>query len=334
MTGSRKLAVLGAGSWGTALALAAARNGVDTRLWGLAEDIPALKLERENRRYLAGVLFPETLHPTSDLVEACDDAEILIAVPSAVFVTLVRQLRTSLAEARDIAWATKGLEPSSGDLLSHSVEQVMPDCSAAVLSGPTFAREVAESLPTALTVAAREPAHAERLAALFHGDRMRVYTSDDLIGVQIGGAVKNVMAIAAGISDGLGFGANARAALITRGLNEITRFGVAQGARAETFMGLTGMGDLVLTCTDNQSRNRRMGLALAAGESMEQARQRIGQAVEGVDAAREVYHRSRALGVDMPISEQVFHVLYSGLDPRLAVNNLLERSQKVEAPGS
>ncbi|MFM1892323.1 MAG: glycerol-3-phosphate dehydrogenase, partial [Pseudomonadota bacterium] len=208
--------------------------------------------------------------------------------------------------------------------------QYLPQADLAVISGPTFAGEVARGLPTAITVASTSPAHAQRLAGYLHGDTFRAYTSDDIIGVQVGGAAKNVMAIAAGIADGLGFGANARAALITRGLAEITRLGLALGAHAETFMGLAGLGDLALTCTDDQSRNRRMGLALARGLSIAEARAEIGQAVEGVATTREVFGLSQRLGVEMPITEQTYRVLYEGLAPEDAVHNLLGRRQKPE----
>ena len=207
---------------------------------------------------------------------------------------------------------------------------LLPDCNLAVVSGPTFAGEVARGLPTAITVASNNPMHAERVAAYLHGENFRAYTSDDLIGVQVGGACKNVMAIAAGISDGLGFGANARAALITRGLHEITLLGLALGGRPETFMGLAGLGDLALTCTDDQSRNRRMGLALARGLSVDQAQGEIQQEVEGVMTAREIHQQARLLQVEMPITEQTYLVLFAGQDPRAAVQSLLERQSKAE----
>jgi glycerol-3-phosphate dehydrogenase (NAD(P)+) len=199
-----------------------------------------------------------------------------------------------------------------------------------VISGPTFAAEVGRGLPTAVTVASTDEEHARRLADYLHSDCFRAYTSDDVVGVQVGGAVKNIMAIGAGIADGLGFGANTRAALITRGLAEIMRLGLALGGKEETFMGLAGLGDLSLTCTDNQSRNRRMGLALAEGKSIEEAKQEIGQEVEGVGTAREVHEKARKLGIEMPITEQIYRVLYEELSPKEAVNNLLKRRQKAE----
>jgi glycerol-3-phosphate dehydrogenase (NAD(P)+) len=230
-----------------------------------------------------------------------------------------------------IAWATKGFDPENGLLLNQIVEQVFSaQTPCAVLSGPTFAKEVAANLPTAMTIAATDLAFAGQLAGAFSGSRFRSYTSTDIIGVQVGGAIKNVLAIAAGIADGLGFGANTRAALITRGLTEIIRLGTQLGGRQETFMGLAGLGDLILTCTDNQSRNRRLGLALGQGKNRLQATQEIGQEIEGISAARETYLLAQKYNIEMPITEQTYKVLYENLDPRLAVQNLLTREQKSE----
>ena len=332
MTASERLAVLGAGSWGTALAIQLARNGARVALWGHdADEITALQRDRENRHYLPGVALPDRLQPTADLGEAVGDAdEVLIVVPSHAFAAVCTRLATLRPTLRTLSWATKGFDPGSGHLLSEVAAEALPGCSLAVVSGPTFANEVARGLPTAITVAANDALHAERVAGYLHGQNFRAYTSDDLVGVQVGGASKNVMAIAAGISDGLGFGANARAALITRGLHEIMRLGLALGGRPETFMGLAGLGDLALTCTDNQSRNRRMGLALARGLSIDAARQEIGQEVEGVGTAREVHAIAQRLDVEMPITEQTYGVLYQGLDPSAAVRNLLSREAKSE----
>ncbi len=327
-----KLSVLGAGSWGTALAIHLARNGAAVSLWGHSpEEVEALRRDRENRHYLPGIALPQGLTPTSDLAESVRNAdEILVVVPSHAFAEVcgrVAELRPGL---RTLSWATKGFDRHSNELLSTVASRLLPDSNLAVVSGPTFAGEVARGLPTAITVASNNRMHADRVAAYLHGEHFRAYTSDDLIGVQVGGAAKNVMAIAAGISDGLGFGANARAALITRGLHEIMLLGRAMGGRPETFMGLAGLGDLALTCTDNQSRNRRMGLALARGLDIASARQEIGQEVEGVSTAREVRLKSLALGVEMPITEQTYRVLYEGLDPTTAVHNLLSRQAKPE----
>jgi glycerol-3-phosphate dehydrogenase (NAD(P)+) len=328
------IAVIGAGSWGTALAILLARNGARIRLWGhVPEEIDQLARERENRTFLPGVPFPEGLTPTRELGDALAGVdEVLIAVPSHAFATVLRLVAPYLAADTGVCWATKGLEPASGRLLHEVAEEILgPERATAIISGPSFAREVAAGLPTAVTVASADEAFAERIAGHLHSDCFRAYTSNDVIGLEIGGAAKNVMAIGAGISDGLAFGANARAALITRGLTEIMRLGLALGGKMETFIGLGGMGDLVLTCTDDQSRNRRMGLALARGLTIDQAKQEIGQEVEGVMATQEIYHKACALGVEMPITEQIQRVLYQGLDPRTAVQALLERDQRPEA---
>lgn len=325
------VAVLGPGSWGTALAVLLARNGLRVRLWGHADLIGELIRHHENREYLPGVPFPEGLIPCADLAEALAEArEALIVVPSHAFRSVARQAAPFMAAATSVSWATKGFDPDTGKLLSEVAAEELPGRSYAVLSGPTFAGEVARGLPTAITVASGDDSHAARLAAYLHSDTFRAYTSRDLVGVQVGGAAKNVMAIAAGISDGLGFGANARIALITRGLAEISRLGLILGGQPETFMGLAGLGDLALTCTDDQSRNRRMGLALARGLSIEAAKAEIRQEVEGINTTREVRNKARQLGVEMPITEEVYKILFEGLDPRQAVRDLLRREQKAE----
>jgi len=326
------LAVLGAGSWGTALAIQLARNGSAVTLWGHAPDeVAALLRDGENRQYLPGVKLPKGLTPSNDLAATVINAdEVLIVVPSHAFADVCSKIAQVRPGLKTLSWATKGFDHASHDLLSKVAAERLPGCDLAVVSGPTFAGEVARGLPTAITVAANNPMHAERVAAYLHGENFRAYTSDDLVGVQVGGASKNVMAIAAGISDGLGFGANARAALITRGLHEITQLGLALGGKPETFMGLAGLGDLALTCTDDQSRNRRMGLALARGMDIDAARREIGQEVEGVSTAREVHLKAQALGVEMPITEQTYRVLYEGLAPADAVTNLLSRQARPE----
>jgi len=325
------IAILGAGSWGTALALLIARHGYPVRLWDRwSEQIDALISERENRHFLPGFPLPEAIQPMRGLHQTLAGvAEILVVVPSHGFSDLMRDLAPLPAEV-GLAWATKGLEPGTSRLLHQVALDALGERDLAVVSGPSFAGEVARNLPTAVTVASPRLTQAQRVAAYLHGDRFRVYTSDDLIGVQIGGAAKNVLAIATGIADGLGFGANTRAALITRGLAELTRLGLALGGRLETFMGLAGLGDLVLTCTDDQSRNRRLGLALAKGASLAQALETIGQEVEGVITARAIHDIAERLGIDMPISEQVYRVLYAGQTPAEATGALLARDSKSE----
>lgn len=327
-----RLSVLGAGSWGTALAIQLARNGAQVTLWGHDPlEVEALVRDRENVRFLPGVALPEGLVPVTDFDHAVHGAdEILVVVPSHAFSAVCARLAGARPGLAALSWATKGFDHEGHVLLSEVVSRHFGQCDMAVVSGPTFAKEVARGLPTAITVASNNPAHAERVARHLHAGSFRAYTSDDLVGVQVGGAAKNVMAIAAGISDGLGFGANARAALITRGLHEITLLGLAMGGRPETFVGLAGLGDLALTCTDDQSRNRRMGLALARGLDIARARAEIGQEVEGVATAREVRLMARRYRVEMPITEQVHQVLFEGLDPRSAVQNLLSREPKAE----
>ena len=329
-----KIAVLGAGSWGTALAMQAARNGYPTLLWGHnPAHMQTLKQERENRRYLPNLLFSENLAITDDLADIAAFSDlILVSVPSHAFKDTLMKLKPLVPSNVKIAWATKGFNKENGGLLHEIVAEVFGDNTpAALISGPSFAREVAADLPTAISIASTQAEFATQLAHIMHSKRFRTYTNSDLIGVEVGGAVKNVMAIAAGIADGLGFGANTRAALITRGLNEIIRLGVVMGGKQDTFMGLAGLGDLLLTCTDNQSRNRRFGLALGQGKTSEEATQEIGQEIEGVSAAKQTYLLAQRFGIDMPITEQTYKVLYEGLTPLEAVQNLLAREQKAES---
>ena len=335
-TAAPDIAVLGAGSWGTALAILLARNGIPTRLWARdSAQAATMESQRSNPRYLPDIPFPDGLAVTAELEQSLATADgVLVAVPSHSFRRTLRTIAPLLKPHTQLAWASKGLEEGSRKLL-HQVcaEELGAALIPAVVSGPTFAREVATGLPTAVTVASRDSEVAAFFAARLHGTTFRAYTSDDVIGVELGGAVKNVLAIAAGIADGLGFGANTRAALITRGLAEMMRLGAVLGGQRETFMGLAGLGDLVLTCTDDQSRNRRLGLALGRGDALATALQAIGQVVEGVKTAAEVYELARGLEVEMPIAEQVYRVLHEGLAPPAAVEALLAREQKPELPG-
>lgn len=327
------IAVLGAGSWGTALALVLARNGRQIFFWGRdAAVMQVAAAQRRNPRYLSNFELPANLEPTSDLQRAVQSAcMVLIAVPSSAFRHTLECVQLHLRDDAIVVWATKGLEQGSNKLLHQVVEDVLGAGRAtAVISGPSFAAEVAQGYPTALTVASTHAAFATEVARCLHSKSVRAYTSDDVAGVELGGALKNVLAIGAGISDGLGFGANARAALITRGLAEMVRLGVTLGGRRETLMGLSGLGDLILTCTDNQSRNRRLGIALGQGKSVEAALESIDQVVEGVQTAREVYELARSNGIEMPIAEQVYAVLYGNVAPREAVKTLMERGQKAE----
>ncbi len=321
--------MLGAGSWGTALALQFARCGRAVRLWGRnPDDLAKISSDRENKRYLPDVPFPDSLTGEPVLATCLEGAsDVLVAVPSHGLRETLILIRDSLSPKVRVCWATKGFELSSGKLPHQVAEEVLgADRAMAVLSGPTFAKEVGIGLPTALTVAATDEDFANDLARGLSCESFRAYTSTDIIGVEIGGAVKNVLAIAAGLSDGLGFGANTRIALISRGLVEMTRLGVALGAKQDTFMGLAGMGDLVLTCTDNLSRNRRMGLALARGMTINEAQEEIQQVVEGVLAARAVREVAQKMQVDMPICEEVYRILYEAVPPRDAVASLMSRA--------
>jgi glycerol-3-phosphate dehydrogenase (NAD(P)+) len=331
-TCSGPVAVLGAGSWGTALAIQLARNGTDTLLWGRdADKMATMAADRCNVRYLPEITLPDNLSPVSDLEQTlARAADVLLVVPSHGFRQTLELIAPHLKRDSRIAWATKGLEPGSHKLLHQVAAEVLGDTPCTVISGPTFAREVAKGLPTAVTVASHDPAIAAYFASCLHGGNFRAYTASDVVGVELGGACKNVLAIAAGIADGLGFGANTRAALITRGLAELMRLGAHLGGQPETFMGLAGLGDLVLTCTDDQSRNRRVGLALGKGETLDDAIAAIGQAVEGVKSAPEVHGLAQENGVEMPITEQVYRVLYEGETAREAVAALLHREQKAE----
>lgn len=334
MSDKAAISVLGAGSYGTALAISLARNGHPTLLWGHeAAHVAELEQDRCNTAFLPDVPFPDALQLTSDLQAAVQAAPVLLlVVPSHVFGDVLTRLKPFLRPDSRIAWATKGLEPDSGRLLQEVAREILGETiPLAVISGPTFARELAAGMPTAISVAATHDDFAEDLSHLLHCDRsFRVYTNPDFIGLQLGGAVKNVIAIGAGLSDGLGFGANARTALITRGLVEMQRLGLALGADAKTFMGMAGLGDLVLTCTDNQSRNRRFGLALGAGKAVDTAMSEIGQVVEGYRNTKEVHLLAARCGVEMPICEQIYKVLYEGKDPKAAAIALLSRDKKDE----
>jgi glycerol-3-phosphate dehydrogenase (NAD(P)+) len=327
------IAVLGAGAWGTALALVLARNANLVHLWSVdVEHVVQMQQQRINAQFLPGYSLPANIkiyHDISTCLARCED--ILFAIPSSAFKSVLLQTLPYLAKYRGISWATKGLDPSSGNLLHKVVAtELGADFPVAILSGPSFATEVAQAIPTAITLASNNAIFADALLQRFHQKSFRVYSNDDIIGVQIGGCVKNVLAIATGISDALGFGANTRAAIITRGLAEMMRIGQALGGQNKTFMGLAGMGDLILTCTDNQSRNRRFGLALGAGKTTQAAIDDIGQVVEGAANAKQVYLLAKKHQVEMPICQQVYQVIECGMSAQQAVENLLSRDAKAE----
>jgi len=330
----KPITVIGSGSWGTALAIQLARVGGSVTLWGRnTVHLQQMQEERCNKRYLPNSVFPENLQLEEDLDSALvGTSRVLVSVPSHAFRAVLEQLKAVLGKrlaTLELAWATKGFEHATGMLPHQVVRDVLPECTHyAVVSGPTFALEVGAGLPTAITVAGSNAEWSQRMADALRTRTFIAYTSQDIVGVEIGGAVKNALAIGAGLSDGLGFGANARIAVINRGLRELSRLGMAMGAKSETFVGLAGMGDLVLTCTDNQSRNRRMGLALASGKSIDEAAHEIGQVVEGVGAAKAVYEQAQRLNIRMPIIEQIYRVVVEGIDPRDAVEALLTREMQ------
>ncbi|MCD1126417.1 NAD(P)H-dependent glycerol-3-phosphate dehydrogenase [Jinshanibacter sp. LJY008] len=328
------MTVIGAGSYGTALAITLARNGHSVVLWGHdPQHIAQLQQDRKNQAFLPDVPFPDTLQLQADLQQAISiSRDILVVVPSHVFGDVLRQIKPYLQPNARIVWATKGLEAETGRLLADVAREALgEDIPLAVISGPTFAKELAAGLPTAIAVASSDPQFTDDLQKLLHcGKSFRVYSNPDFIGVQLGGAVKNVIAIGAGMSDGIGFGANARTALITRGLAEMSRLGAALGADPATFMGMAGLGDLVLSCTDNQSRNRRFGIMLGEGKNVEEAQNLIGQVVEGYRNTKEVWVLAQRHGVEMPITEQIYQVLYAGKDAREAAITLLSRTSKDE----
>ena len=329
------VAVLGAGSWGTALGALIARHGHPTVLWGRdAEGVAAIDRRHENPRYLPGIALPEMLRATTDLAEALKGADlVLVVVPSHAFAETLRSLAPHRPAHAGVAWATKGFEPGSGRFLHEVAEEVLgPGVPLAVVTGPSFAKEVAQGLPTALTVHGNDAGFAQSVADALHGPAFRAYTGNDMLGAELGGAMKNVLAVATGVADGMQLGLNARAGLITRGLNEMLRLNHAIGGKAETLMGLAGLGDLVLTCTGDLSRNRRLGLALGRGQSIADAVREIGQVVESVQTADEVMRQAQRHGIELPISSAVQSVLHGDITPAEGLKLLLSREQKPEYP--
>ena len=325
-----KICVLGAGAWGTALALAfAPRHSIVLWTW-LADHAAAMNADRENKEFLPGYRLPDDMGITADGARALADAELAIIATPMAGLRGALALLTEHRPALPFLWVCKGLEAGTG-LLPHQVANAAGgQAPRGALTGPSFADEVARGMPTAVTLASNDAAFARGAAQALNTPRLRLYANDDLVGAEVGGAVKNVLAIAAGISDGLGLGLNARAALITRGLAEITRFGVAMGAKQQTFMGLAGLGDLILTCTGDLSRNRRVGLALAAGQTLEGIQRDLGHVAEGVFTAREVARRAAELGVEMPITDAVCAVLDGRLAAADAVARLMARDPRSE----
>ena len=332
-----RVAVLGAGSWGTALAALIARHGHHTTLWGRDGDaVAAIGRDRQNARYLPGITMPDELSVNADLPATLRDADlVLVVVPSHAFADTLRALAPHRPAGAGVAWASKGFEPGSGRFLHEVAAEVLGDqVPLAVVTGPSFAKEVALGLPTALTVHSASADFAQRVAGILHGPSFRAYTGDDMLGAELGGAMKNVLAVATGVADGMELGLNARAGLITRGLNEMLRLNRALGGRPETLMGLAGLGDLVLTSTGDLSRNRRLGLALGRGQSIEDAVREIGQVVESVQTADEVMRLARRHEVELPIAEAVYAVLHGEISPAEGLRQLMAREQKAEYPAA
>ncbi len=324
-----RISLYGAGSWGTALAALLAQQQRSVTLWARDPDVArTIREHRQNPTRLPGLVLPEALHCTSDFEAAAQADWHIIATPMVALRATAARLHPYRPQG--VIWLCKGLEADTQRLPHQVIDETLPGVPGAALSGPSFADEVAQGLPFALVCASSHVEFARRAAHALHGGPMRVYSSGDVVGVEIGGAVKNVMAIAAGIADGLHLGLNARAALMTRGLAEMTRLGVALGARAETFMGLAGMGDLILTCTGDLSRNRRVGLALAQGQSLEAISASLGAVAEGVKSAPSVRQLAQQCGLDLPISEAVYRVLFERIDPRTALHELLSRQTRDE----
>ena len=327
------LTVIGAGSYGTALAISTASKGLKVMLWTRREETAKImQQDRVNQKYLPSIAFPETLTVSSDLNHCINASKtVLVVVPSHTFADVLVSIKPYLTPEHRLAWATKGLDKDSGRLLSDIASQILSDkIPMAALSGPTFAMGLAKGLPTAIAVAGTNSDFIKEFCELMHTKTFRIYESDDLVGLQLGGGIKNVIAIGAGLSDGLGYGANARTALITRGLAEMTRLGEALGSSQKAFMGLSGLGDLILTCTDNQSRNRRFGYYLGQGMSVEKALEKIEQVVEGYTMSKVVVDLCEKFNVQMPICQEVYKVIYEGKNGQAAAMSLLGRSLKSE----
>lgn len=327
-----KISVIGSGSWGTAIAILLSSRGHDVYLWSwIQEETDRLAHDRENKEFLPGVKFPDTIHCTHDMGECTDGAELIItAAPSPATRTTAKQLAPHVKEGQKIVNISKGMEEGTLLRLSQVYKQEVPQADVSVMSGPSHAEEVSRGLPTTNVVASESIETAKFIQDIFMGDMFRVYTSTDIIGVELGGALKNVIALCAGISDGLGYGDNTKAALMTRGLAEIARLGTAMGARQETFMGLSGVGDLIVTCTSMHSRNRRAGILLGEGKTLQETLDAVHMVVEGVNTATAAYELSKKYNVTMPIVTEAYNILFKGTNAREAVLNLMTREKREE----
>ncbi|MCC8169251.1 MAG: NAD(P)H-dependent glycerol-3-phosphate dehydrogenase [Oscillospiraceae bacterium] len=324
-----KIAVIGSGGWGTAIAILLSKKGYNVYLWSwIQEETDRLKADRENKEFLPGVKFPDGIYCTHDMAECTDGAELIItAAPSPATRTTAKQLSPHVKAGQRIVNISKGLEEGSLLRLSEVYKEEIPQAEVSVMSGPSHAEEVSRGLPTTNVVVSADIETAKFIQDIFMDDMFRIYTSTDIIGVELGGALKNVIALCAGISDGLGYGDNTKAALMTRGLAEIARLGVAMGARQETFMGLSGVGDLIVTCTSMHSRNRRAGILLGQGKTLQETLDTVHMVVEGVNTATAAYELSKRYCVSMPITEEAYKILYENKDAREAVNSLMLRKR-------
>ncbi len=327
------IAVIGSGSWGCALASVLAEKGNSVRLWSyFAQESESLKKHRENKQNLPGLILPENVTYTSDLKTAVSGCPVIVMVtPSSVIGATAEAMAPYVLDGAVVVCASKGFDSKTQKTLTETIQDAVPNAKVAALSGPSHAEEVAKKMPTMLVAAAGDLKVAKQLQDLFMTDNLRIYTSTDVLGVELGGALKNIVALCAGISDGLGFGDNTKAALMTRGMKEITRLGVAMGASLSTFSGLSGMGDLIVTCTSMHSRNRRAGILIGQGKSKDEAMEEVNMVVEGVYATKEAYTLSKRLGVEMPLTEQAYRVLFEGASPREAVARLMTREKKHES---
>lgn len=327
-----KIAVIGSGSWGTAIAVMLASRGHDIYLWSwIQEETDRLARDRENKEFLPNIKFPDTIYCTHDMQECTDGAELIItAAPSPATRTTAKQLSPFVAEGQKIVNISKGLEEGTLLRLSEVYKEEIPQADVSVMSGPSHAEEVSRGLPTTNVVASDSIETAKKIQDIFMGDMFRVYTSTDIAGVELGGALKNVIALCAGISDGLGYGDNTKAALMTRGLAEIARLGTAMGAKQETFMGLSGVGDLIVTCTSMHSRNRRAGILLGEGKSLQETLDTVHMVVEGVNTATAAYALAKKYNVTMPIVTEAYNILFNGTNAREAVLNLMTREKREE----
>lgn len=327
-----KICVLGAGSWGTALALVVAKKGYNVSMWTLSADqCQKVNSTRENVDYLPGVNIPKNIHITTDLKEAINDSSVIVlAVPSQAIRSVCKQIKPFVNKNQILVDVAKGLEKGTGLRLSQVCEKELPECKYVVLSGPSHAEEVSRDIPTTVVVASEDLTTAEKIQDIFMSPKFRVYTNPDVVGVELGGALKNIIAFGAGICDGLGYGDNAKAALMTRGIREISRLGVAMGAETSTFSGLSGIGDLIVTCTSMHSRNRRAGILIGQGKSLDETLKEVKMVVEGITATEVAYEVAKKLNIEMPITNAIYSVLHDGANPNEVVDELMMRNRTHE----